>query len=554
MSYKVLIADAEIGTARQVESCLNALPGVEVAAIVADGRAAYGEAKRQMPEIIITDICMPRMTGFELLQKLQQDGMKAKTVIISGCDSFDYVRKAMNYGVKDYILKPFRPEELTKQLGKLIRALDQERQLEQDMESLRQRSDRNGELMSGYLLRDILDRKCRELAQIDPVQRHSFPFEAKGYCVCMAREKNRDNKWNFSFRSSLDEFTALFYRQVFGESIHFYAVPAGRDCFVLVFADTGGNGGFKERLMSGLNRLAKHMKTDYGSTIYFALGNVCDKWEKLPDSYDEARHVFKTLVVSDACLYSCDAGGSGGQTEETGDFQQTCAGILMNVKMGNGTEAKEQVSVLMKRGSMLSGAKCDFMMACLAETAWEINCFLEKNKYINTLEDQRNLEGFYNDIKSRIQYGNFAETGQVWDAYIGECCRLVEAHLAMDRSDRISEQLKFIVESNLDNEELSIEMVAEKMNLRPNYIRRIFREKAGEGFSVYVFRHRMEKAAKLLSGTDMKIQDIAQGCGYGNQQYFTYSFKKAYGVTPSAYKKSMSGAECMKTQSTLSVL
>lgn len=541
MSYKILIADDEINIAGYMESYLNTLPDVEVVAVATDGKGAYEEAKRHNPEIIITDICMPEMTGLEFLHKLQEDGIKAKIVIISGYDEFDYVRKAMSYGVKEYLLKPFSPEELSEQVEKLVRELEQEKQLEQNIESLKQRSDRSGKLISGYLLEDILNRKCLDISQVDSIQKQSFPFGAKAFCACMAKVKfyRQDSKWNFSFRDSLEEFTVLFDKKIFGNEIAFYTVPAGDDCFGIVFATVGMICGFQERLATGLNHLANSMKKYYGFSVYFALGSICEKWEKLPDSYDEALYVFKTLVLSDECLYFYNdyKANAGKQADMTEDLRLIRDGILANVKMGNEKEAREQIELLLKKYAMLPSQKSDFMMVSLTEMVYEINCFLEKRKYINSIGDQKALNGFYNDINSRVHYGNFVEIRQLLERYISECCRLVGMNLSMNRSDKLSEQLKFIIESNLDNEELNINMVAEKVNLRPNYVRQIFREKVGEGFVDYVVRHRMEKAAKLLLGTDLKIQDIAASCGYGNQQYFASAFKKFYGMTPTAYKK-----------------
>lgn len=541
MSYKILIADDEINIARHMEDYLNTLPDVEVAAVATDGKSAYEEAKRHRPEIIITDICMPEMTGLEFLQRLREDGMKAKILVISGYDEFDYVRQAMSYGVKEYLLKPFSPEELSEQVEKLVGELDQEKQLEQNLEFLKQRSDRSDKLISGYLLEDILGRKCRDISQIDQLQRQSFPFEAKAFCVCMARVNfyRQDSKWNFSFRDSLEEFTVLFDKKIFGSAIMFFAVPAGNDCFALVFANTVRNRGFREELVTGLNHLANSMKKYYGFLIYFAMGNICENWEKLPDSYEEALYVFKTLVLSDACVYSYN--DEQGRTEKPADMSEEIRlirdGILMNVKMGNEAEAKEQLELLLKKYVMLPSQKSDFMMISLAEMVYEINCFLEKKKYINSIGDQKNLNSFYNDINSRIQFGNYMEIRALLEQYISECSRLVAMYLSKNRTDKLSEQLKYIIQTNLDNEELNIDMVADMVNLRPNYVRQVFREKVGEGFVDYVVRHRMEKAVKLLSGTDLKVQEIAASCGYGNQQYFASSFKKAYGCTPTAYKK-----------------
>ena len=82
-------------------------------------------------------------------------------------------------------------------------------------------------------------------------------------------------------------------------------------------------------------------------------------------------------------------------------------------------------------------------------------------------------------------------------------------------------------------------MVADQVDLRPNYVRQIFKQKTGEGFVEYLVRCRMSKAMKLLGSSDMKIQDIAESCGYSSQHYFTTSFKKFCCCTPTEYKRMM---------------
>ena len=66
---------------------------------------------------------------------------------------------------------------------------------------------------------------------------------------------------------------------------------------------------------------------------------------------------------------------------------------------------------------------------------------------------------------------------------------------------------------------------------------KLFKEFTGMSFNAYLTNYRLELAAKQLSQTKFKVIDIAQGCGFHNQSYFTRVFQKKYNKTPLAYRK-----------------
>ena len=93
------------------------------------------------------------------------------------------------------------------------------------------------------------------------------------------------------------------------------------------------------------------------------------------------------------------------------------------------------------------------------------------------------------------------------------------------------------IEDNLHNAALSIDAAAEKVHFSVSYLRQIFKEITGKNINEFIIQKRMERAIKLLLTTDLKIQAIAENCGYDNQQYFASSFKKIYHCTPTQYKE-----------------
>jgi two-component system response regulator YesN len=102
---------------------------IEIAAEASDGDMGLELVSRLHPDIIVTDVKMPRLTGIELLTILREQGSRCKTIFVSGYDDFAYARSAMRLGAVDYLLKPVKAEELNKQLAYCAGLLQSEQEV-----------------------------------------------------------------------------------------------------------------------------------------------------------------------------------------------------------------------------------------------------------------------------------------------------------------------------------------------------------------------------------------------------------------------------------------
>lgn len=89
-----------------------------------DGLEAWEYIKEYKPDIVITDIRMPRMSGLELIKECRSHDMKTMFIILSGYDDFAYAQTAIRYGARAYVLKPLKIEELTAELETLKTELE----------------------------------------------------------------------------------------------------------------------------------------------------------------------------------------------------------------------------------------------------------------------------------------------------------------------------------------------------------------------------------------------------------------------------------------------
>ena len=76
------------------------------------GEEGYDAALKFQPNIIITDIRMPKMDGIEMLKRLREAGCKSEVIILTAYSDFEYAQNALHYGAADYLLKPFHDGEL----------------------------------------------------------------------------------------------------------------------------------------------------------------------------------------------------------------------------------------------------------------------------------------------------------------------------------------------------------------------------------------------------------------------------------------------------------
>jgi two-component system response regulator DesR len=118
---RILLAEDQAMVRGALGALLRMERDIEVLGAAADGMQALSECRRLRPDIVVTDIEMPGMTGIELAQKIQADGMPTKVVIVTTFARQGYLRRALDAGVKGYLLKDSPSEKLAEALRNVHR-------------------------------------------------------------------------------------------------------------------------------------------------------------------------------------------------------------------------------------------------------------------------------------------------------------------------------------------------------------------------------------------------------------------------------------------------
>lgn len=162
---KILIADDERIERQGIRSLLERKDYNLEILEASNGKEALEIARSQKPDILLSDIKMPFMTGLELMEKVRQFDSEMAIIIFSGYSDFEYARLAIKYGVLGYVLKPVNPSEFYNVIDKTLIAIDEKKQTEVLMQ-------KNQDFMEQFYLQKYLntgrqDIKAEAMATLD---------------------------------------------------------------------------------------------------------------------------------------------------------------------------------------------------------------------------------------------------------------------------------------------------------------------------------------------------------------------------------------------------
>ena len=103
--------------------------GIRIVGEAGDGKEALELMREKKPQLVISDIAMPGLSGLELLKEIGRQGLEAKVIFVSGYQEFSYAQDAVRYGAVDYLLKPVEREELERAVCKAVGLIDDQSRL-----------------------------------------------------------------------------------------------------------------------------------------------------------------------------------------------------------------------------------------------------------------------------------------------------------------------------------------------------------------------------------------------------------------------------------------
>lgn len=521
--YRVLLVDDEedirVGIGRKMD--WTAL-GFALVGEAENGLEALDLAEALEPDVVLTDIKMPFMDGLELCRILTERLPAAKFVVFSGFDEFEYAKRAIRMNVFEYILKPISAAELGGVLRRLKDRLDTERTERQNTEALRRRYEESLPVLRELFYAHLLEGRVPPDQAAERAARLELDVTGDAWAAALAHVDGAPDR----------ELAALSVQQLLDENL----ALEGWSCRAFLYGDAAAvlavsrDGGSVYALIQALDRVCALAESYLGLTLTMGVGAPCAGLGELAQSAAGARAAldYRGLVGAGRAIYIGDLEpGAGVRISFDENDERELAGA---VRLGGEAEVREAVDRLTEkvRRSGLAASQCNLffleLLTCLLRLARGAG--LEVEEVFGT--------GFTGAVQA-TDFSSFTAMG----AWCLERCLRIQALFRRQRTDSAGqtvERAKAYIREHYGESDLSAERLCDHLHLSPAYFSTLFKRETGMSFTAHVTVIRMEAAAEALRNSEDKTYLIARRCGYEDANYFSYVFKKHFGVTPTKYR------------------
>ncbi|MCI9485827.1 MAG: response regulator [Lachnospiraceae bacterium] len=524
---RVMIADDEERICKLITALVDweALE-MEVAGTARNGPEAIALAKELEPDILITDIRMPGLSGLDLIEQVKKLRPEVEIVIISGYAHFEYAQTAIKFGVGDYLLKPVDQEELNTTLQKFKERILARQAMARRGGRLFQKSERDLKRLRTGLVDQLISGRGERLSVAVIQEAYYLPVES-GFFQAV---------W-LKFDGPPEAFTEAGLAAIMEKADSILESALRSKCIEMVFRRVGSSyvgflnygSGRKEEVRRGLKDCLNQLKSQqvlYGPVQFsLAVGRAAENPEELKRSMYEASVIIKERLVR----------GNGRILDRMPEPSALHERKLLDKYLRNITHAVEVMSLEEAAGAVSE----------LSSAAREV-------REVRGFEIRELIHSCASLFFSRLELSGRAEALQEFDERCEWCGtmeelfgllgRLLETHLGALRSrhendaDRPVRLAKEYIQNHY-SEPITLEEVSGHVSLNPAYFSVLFKKTEGEGFAKYLIHLRMEQAKILLRDTNEPVSAICQRVGYHDVKHFTRTFEKDTGVKPATYRK-----------------
>jgi two-component system response regulator YesN len=498
---KMLLVEDEPATIEGIKSAINwPMIGISICGEATNGLEAIQMIDDLEPDIILCDIRMPKMDGISLINQIQPRHPNIKVIFLSGYSDKEYLKSAIRLNVVDYIYKPF-------ELGELIQAIEKAKaacKKEHDSESVSEDNDIALNIIqkgwaSASSLKDIpLD--------LDELMATIIIHFNSGIEVAYETEA-------FTISRYLPEFKRAF-SQIFNNR---YIISCINNAYIL-HANVPTNFASDKNMITQLNELFATVK-NFSGAIAVGISNPVPSFEHLRESYHQARNAVLSafLVGYGKLIFYKDL--STAVFTPRHDLEEMFFNPISNNNIASSIDFLEEYVSYMRscRPEDIPAIKDE-----LAAIAFQLNQKSKKQDHIQRrfITETINYALEIEDIKQYLL--------QMLEQIQGEINNL-------DNKGRIIFDVEKYIIQNYDKN-LSINQIAEHVYLTPTYLCHLYKKTTGRTLNQFILDVKMNKSKRLLTDTTLKISEIAEKIGYTNQNYFTRTFTKYFGLNPTTFR------------------
>ncbi|WP_240419706.1 response regulator [Paenibacillus periandrae] len=529
--HNLIIADDDVIIRRGLSKNIDWVSyGFNLTGTVGSGKEALLLAEERRPDIVLSDIRMPHIDGLELAEQLIAKYPDVKIVLMTSYEEFKFAQKALKLKVFDYVLKPFENDVLIETMQRAAAEYHREsnvrKQIFDSMPLLRQLFWER--LISGRFQEDELASEALFLG---------IYLQASHYVACVIKldDYNSAKIRNRYGKEMLRYCVSNIIQEMTGHWEQCYIFHYDGEEIVIVFGLQDNLEVMTQRIQELMEEVCGNVEKYLKTTVTVGVGPGYERPISLQRSYLEAKAIleYRHIVGTNQVLIAKDIDLQ--PKIETAVLQGWEQEFLVKVKLGM---REESLAIIYRlEQDVLNRKLVPLQDIHILGTEVALLLYREFWEWIHTWKMEQKFGGFTHFCRNLQTVTTSKETFAVIREFVIELIEEIGSRRDSHQKQLLGKAYRFI-EENYSREELSLQDVADHVNVSAGYLSSIFKKVGNTVFSDYLLETRMKAALNLMSREDYKTYEIAYKVGFSNPQYFSVCFKKYTGLTPSDNRNS----------------
>ncbi len=534
--YKILIVDDEPLVQVGIKSMLDwGKLDMEICGTAANGQTALKLVEEQAPDIVITDIKMPVLSGLDLIRICREryGNTRPQFIILTSYEDFHMAKEALTYQVSDYLVKlELTPENLSEALSKVLAGLPKpEDSLDTDADIVHPFHDK----FFISLLHNLFESEEQFRLQSMDL---NLDFHYAGYVCCYGEIVGKQAE-SLPIKQQLSLFSSSLHmlKELVVKYLPCYCLTLDTRHFALVFCYESfpENNNFAVQIQDTLQNIRETLQNYYSISLRCGIGNPVETPQAICISYQYSRQAFHS-AKSDTEIAFCED-----ILRENSD-QKEEPPVFFNISLfkNDFTKAFEEYDSQVLKETL--DVICDLFESHPNHyvQALDAACNILYLS-ISLLQDgEQIISGFFKDdpegYRSIYKQTTVRQIIDWLKVFSKNLCSLFEDRRRDYKNHIVTNVKKYV--NNHVKERLPLNEVAAVFGISPNYLSQLFGKYNETGFNEYVNTCKVNESKKLLKEGRLKVYEVAEALGFESSFYFSKVFKKVEGMSPTEYVNS----------------
>lgn len=500
--------------------------GFEFVGDAPDGEIALPLIRKLKPDVLITDIKMPFMDGLALSSIVSRELPDTKIIIISGYSDFEYARQAIQLKVDQYLLKPITKATIIKALERTRQKIEEE----QEQKDYLRRYEQETKKYESFTRRAFFEKLVAGSMSVQQIYEEAgslnLDLNADGYNFVIFTVQSGDG-------STYSEDAAVTLNGLLDYFLRYPGYTLFR-CNLMSYAALimGDAAALKELTKRSVEIIERRCS---GGALrwYAAVGTPTYRLSGLAQCYADTNHVLAYRhLMPDTHVFTADMLAAEREQKGVGRLEELnpekIEPMVIRNFLQSGT-SEETEAFVEEYLDNLGGAEKSLMFRHYILMSIRINAEVVLQQL------GCNLEEFSRQLPKPEVNLPAEDVGDYIVTVLKTALHFRDLESQKQSSDIIDSAIHYI-DKNFADEKISLNTVAEAVNISTNYLSALFSQKMGISFVEYLTQKRMAKARVLLQKTGLRSSEVAYQVGYRDPRYFSFVFKKTQGCSPRAFR------------------